>query len=191
MLIKKSDPRQKKLIFNALVGGGIVIMACDTIYGFVGVSGDTDDRIRTVKRRRKGKPFIALMPDLAWLPRFTDVFLPEKLKAYWPGPLTLIVPAKQGGTIALRIPRDSTLRWLLRRIDRTLNSTSVNVEGQTAMHKIADIIPAFESHVDLVVDSGDLDDGEPSTMLDLSQSPYRIVRQGALSIDLEAIQEDR
>src|SRR6056297_4106903 len=84
--------------------GGVVIMPCDTIYGFIGRYPDTDLRIRTIKGRGETKPFLVLSSK-AHLKSLTNQKIPEKFSRYWPGPLTLILTAKTGGkTVAVRIP---------------------------------------------------------------------------------------
>jgi len=89
--------------------------------------------------------------------------------------------------VALRVPADPRLRSLLERLDRPLYSTSVNRSGQPALWRVADILGEFEAAVDLVVDAGDLPGRLPSTIVDVSRRPFRILRQGALSIPPEAL----
>jgi len=91
------------------------------------------------------------------------------------------------GSVALRVPADPRLRLLLQRLDRPLYSTSVNRSGQPALWRITDILGEFETGVDLVVDAGDLPGRLPSTIVDVSQHPFRVLRQGALSIPPEAL----
>ncbi len=169
----------------------MAILECDTIYGIVGIAGRTDARIRALKDRNEGKNFIALIPDRSWVGRLTDMPLPEALGRYWPGPLTLIFPAKTGGTVALRVPRDAFLRKLIEEIGEPLNSTSVNLQGRPSLNRMAEILPAFEARVDLIVDSGDLENRKPSTIVDLTGRPFRIIRPGALDLSDPAILEDR
>lgn len=157
-------------------------MMCDTIYGFVGIHPDAHDRIAGLKKREAGKPFLVLIPDVSWLHRFSDRELPEALRAYWPGPLTLIFRSRTGGTIALRVPEDDLLRNLMRLLRKPLISTSVNRSGEPPACRIDEIVRKFEAQVDLVVDSGDQEEGVPSTILDLTATPFRLIRQGRLVI---------
>jgi L-threonylcarbamoyladenylate synthase len=175
------DPNLLDNLVQALDSGRVVIMPCDTIYGLVGVVPDTEDRIRELKGRQE-KSFLQLIPDLGWLPHYSDGVLPEELKAYWPGALTIIFPAKKAGTVALRIPDDSLLLRVMSVLKRPLFSTSVNTSGQPALWRIDDILSAFESRVDLVVTAGDRPQGVPSTIVDITQKPYRLLRQGAVSL---------
>jgi L-threonylcarbamoyladenylate synthase len=186
MTIAAADPRLVDRLADCLAAGGVLIMPCDTIYGIVGPAPASQDRIRELKGRGE-KSFLQLIAGPHWLPRFAVPAVPDRLSGYWPGPLTLIFPTGEG-SVALRVPADERLRRLLERLDRPLFSTSVNRSGQPALWRIADILGEFETAVDLVVDAGDLPGRLPSTIVDLSQRPYRVLRQGALSIPPEALQ---
>ncbi len=165
--------------------GDLAILPCDTIYGIVGAAPATEQRIRRLKGRGK-RPFIQLIPSASWLCRFTEVSLPASLQSYWPGPLTIIFPgstALEGNqTVALRLPADTFLQELLFELDCPLYSTSVNLSGGEALWKIGDIIAAFAQEVGFIIDAGDLPGQSSSTILDICQKPYQIIRQGALQL---------
>lgn len=157
-------------------------MPCDTIYGLVGVAPDTEERIRAVKGRGEDKPFLQLVAGSAWVGRLSPAEVPLSLARHWPGPLTVILPARAGGTVAVRVPGSEFLRELIDAVGRPLYSTSVNRAGQPALWRVSQILAEFEGEVDLVVDGGDLPGAAPSTIVDASSSPRRIVRRGALEI---------
>jgi len=175
------DPKLLDGLVEVLQSAGVVIMPCDTIYGFVGVAPQTQAKIRELKGRQE-KSFLRLIPDLQWLPRYTGASLPSKLKPYWPGALTVIFPAKKTGTVALRIPDDPLLLQVMRRLDRALFSTSVNLSGKPPLWQIEDICSAFETRVDLVVAAGDRPQGIPSTIVDITERPYRLLRRGEVDL---------
>jgi L-threonylcarbamoyladenylate synthase len=187
MRIAVTDPALPSRLLEVLAGGGVVIMPCDTIYGIVGIAPASEPRIRALKSREQ-KSFLQLIASADWLSRFSDIELAQGLSALWPGPLTLIVPARGSSrTVALRVPDDPLLRELLQELDRPLYSTSVNRSGEPALWRIEDIAAAFESSIDLLVDAGDLEGRLPSTILDLTSSPFRILRQGALQVPQELL----
>jgi L-threonylcarbamoyladenylate synthase len=175
------DPKLFEVLSRVLEGNGVVIMPCDTIYGLVGIAPDTDEKIRKLKGREE-KSFLRLIPDRQWLSRYTVCDLPEELTSYWPGALTVIFPAKKRGTVALRIPDDPLLLKVMTSLGQALFSTSVNVSGAPALWRIADILPAFENRVDLVVDAGDRPRGVPSTIVDITERPFRLLRRGAVDL---------
>jgi L-threonylcarbamoyladenylate synthase len=187
MRVAVTDPTLPSRALEVLAGGGVVIMPCDTIYGIVGVAPASEVRIRLLKGREQ-KSFLQLIASADWLSRFTDLRLPKALEALWPGPLTLIVPARSAaGTLALRVPDDPLLRELLQELQQPLYSTSVNRTGEPPLWRIPDIAEAFEELVDLVVDAGDLQGRLPSTILDVTARPFRILRQGALEVPQELL----
>ena len=175
------DPKLLDALVEVLQSAGVVVMPCDTIYGFVGIAPQTEGRIRELKGRQE-KSFLRLIPDLNWLPRYTNKRLPRELRSYWPGALTVIFPAKDAGTVALRIPDDPLLLQLMRRLNRALFSTSVNASGKPALWRIRDILSTFESRVDLVVTAGDRPEGVPSTIVDITETPFRLLRRGAVDL---------
>lgn len=182
MVIQEGSRELWPISRRVLKGGGVAILPCDTMYGIVGMVPGTDDRIRRIKGRGEEKPFLQLLADASWVKRLSEVKIPKALEAYWPGPLTLIIPLTSGGTVGVRVPASTFLTDLIRTIDVPLFSTSVNRAGSPPLWKIAEIIEQFESEVDMVVDGGDLPHSTPSTIVDVTSRPYRVLRQGELHI---------
>lgn len=92
------------LIIQALADNEVIIMPCDTIYGFVGAAPQTHSRIADLKKRKE-KRFLQLIPN-SDISSFSPDVLPQKLKDFWPAPLTLIVHDFLGDTVALRYPNE-------------------------------------------------------------------------------------
>jgi L-threonylcarbamoyladenylate synthase len=180
------DPKLLDTLVKVLSSGGVAIMPCDTIYGFVGAAPDTEARIRKLKGRQD-KSFLRLIPAPEWLPQYTNRALPEELKPYWPGALTVIFPAKKTGTVALRIPDDALLLQVMNRLGKALFSTSVNRSGEPPLWRIDEILSAFQNKVDLIVMAGDRPESVPSTIIDVTARPYRLLRRGAVSIPNELL----
>jgi L-threonylcarbamoyladenylate synthase len=169
--------------------GGIAIAPCDTMYGIIGIVPDSESRIRTVKERGEDKPFLQLISDVTWVRRVAGAEPPPALARHWPGPLTLIIPVVSAGpftrnlrTVAVRVPDSAWLRDLIQRLDAPLYSTSVNRAGQDPLWKISEIRAAFECDVDLIVDGGNLGRNVPSTIVDASSRPFKVVRHGVLEM---------
>lgn len=181
-VISAAEPGLHEALSRVLGARGLVVMPCDTIYGIVGVAPETEGRIRSLKGRAETKPFIHLIPDPGWIRSLARVAPSPGILSLWPGPLTLILPAISGGTVALRLPDDELLRSLMREIGQPLYSTSVNRAGERPLSVIADIVAALGPLVDLIVDAGDRGEGIASTIVDLTALPGRVVRQGALRV---------
>jgi len=188
MVIKKNNPCSFQILVNKLKESGTAIIPCDTIYGIVGIAPFTEKKIKRIKKIHHNKSFIQLIPSVKWLKLITDLKFPEIFASFWPGPLTLIFPYHTGkNKVAIRIPQDAFLQKLLEKIGAPLFSTSVNKTGYAHLYRIKDIIKNFEKKVDLILDSGDLTDRSPSTIVDLTASPYRLIRQGILKIPPELL----
>ena len=178
MLLKRSNESRLKLK-EYLRLGEVVVMACDTIYGFIGRVPDTEDLIRAIKGRDEKSPFLQLISDtsaleaVAVLPRETDIL------NLWPGPFTFVFQLIEGGNVAFRIPEDTSLRSLIRDLGFPLYSSSVNRSGRPSMNTPSDIEAEFGNETALIEDSGLIFEGQSSTVVDLTASPYRILRQGA------------
>ncbi len=168
---------------SLLKSSQVIIAPCDTIYGFLGAVPDTDQAIRDIKGRGETKPFLQLIRS-EWIDELTPTVIDDRLKQLWPGPLTLIVENFQGSTTAFRVPQDDFLLELLSNVGRPLYSTSVNRSGEAPMHSLGDIIDAFADQVELIIDGGDIA-GEPSTILDITVTPWKVLRQGACRVPTE------
>lgn len=185
MVLAAADAGSLRALAALLASGGVAIIPCDTIYGIVGATAEAEARIRDMKGRGEDKPFLRLVADASWVRELTGRPAPPRLARHWPGPLTLVLPAAQGGTLALRVPATPWLRTLIEGLGRPLASTSANRTGEPALWRVRDIAAEFGREVDLVLDGGDLPDAEPSTIVDASRRPYRILRAGALRVPPE------
>jgi L-threonylcarbamoyladenylate synthase len=172
-------------VVQTLARGGVAIIPCDTMYGIVGAAPDTEQRIRRVKGRGETKPFLQLIARASWIAELSDQPLPPVFSRYWPGPLTLVFPARAGGTVALRLPDSPFLRRLMETVGRPFYSTSVNRAGEDPIFDITRIKAEFEPDVDLILDAGNLPPGPPSTLVDITRRPYKILRTGAVAIPPE------
>jgi L-threonylcarbamoyladenylate synthase len=181
LLAKNSSPTLE-ILAQALRQNQVAIIPCDTVYGFVGRSPDTDAAIRAIKGRGEDKPFISFIEKPADIAFFGALSPEPALLDFWPGPLTIILPTRSGPTVALRCPDDPWLGELLRLCGFPLFTTSVNRSGRPLLTRVSDMAAEFESEVACVVDGGDLPQALPSTLLDATKKPYRILRQGGLVV---------
>jgi L-threonylcarbamoyladenylate synthase len=179
MVLAAADPDSFPTLVRILAGGGVVIAPGDTMYGLIGIAPDAEDRLRQVKGRGEDKPFLQLIADHSWIRRISDLPLPPRLARFWPGPLTLVFPARGGGTAALRVPDHPFLRYLLLSLDRPLYSTSVNRAGSPPLHSVEEMRRELGDAVDAIYDAGDQVPGAPSTLLDVTRRPFTILREGA------------
>lgn len=199
MRLQKSDPCSIELCAAALLRGEVLIIPTDTVYGFSGIVPESEERIRRIKGRDETKPFIQLLADPEDLALYSDSLLPPVIRALMPGALTVIVKnsiknaepfvsagasAGCAGTTAFRCPDDDWLRVLIRKCGKPLYSTSVNRSGFPVLTDIDIMEKEFGAEVFYIVDGGEKKDALPSTIVDLSGGTPKIIRQGAVRIDL-------
>ena len=133
-----------------------------------------------------------LIGDESQLAQVVDGELPALAQAliarFWPGPLTLILPAlphlptvltASGTTIGVRIPDQPFLRELARQAG-PLASSSANRSGGAECRTGAEVLAQLDGRIPLLVDGGVSPHGQASTVLDLTTTPPRILREGPL-----------
>ena len=172
--------------------GGVVVYPADTIYGLGcdPFNPEAVSRLMALKGRDEGKGCLVLIPDNHWLDRLASE-VPSAGRAlcerFWPGPLTVVTRAlstlpggiRSGrGTVGLRRPRNPFLEAWLELLESPLVSTSANRSGQPYVGDPTVLRNLFGPGVDLFLDAGELPQSLPSTVVDLTTSPFRVLRAG-------------
>lgn len=189
MILNREDSRVRAQLLETLASGEVAIFPCDTIYGFVGRVPDTDSKIRSIKGRGETNPFLMLVGSVAQAVALSNTPLDPRVTSLWPGPLTVVVQSGET-TSAVRLPDDPFLSGVVEELGMPIYSTSVNRSGSSPLWRIAEIVAEFESDVNLIVDDGDRPAGMPSTILDLTRTPYQILRQGAFEVPASLLGRD-
>ena len=182
--------------------GGVIAFRTDTFYGLGAdpFNAAAVARIRELKGREENKPILLLLSDANVADRFiadrSKVF-EEVARKFWPGPLTIVGAAVSNlppeitadtGTVGVRVPADDDVRQLVRACGGALTATSANPSGREPARFAEEVSEYFGDRIDLVVDGGEVTATEPSTVLDVTTSPPRIVREGAIkSADLHRV----
>ena len=167
--------------------GSVLLVPTETVYGLVCSWHDRAARTRIyeLKHRSENKPFAAFIPDLASLP--PEAVLPDTAaclaQKFCPGPITLVVPERNGGTFGFRIPDHPFIRELLKEYGGALASTSANYSGQEPARNVEYALNSIDGEVDLAVDGGALPPDSPaSTVVQVfADSDWKILRQGPIS----------
>ena len=173
--------------------GGLVVYPTETFYGLGALlaSAEAVARLAAAKLRPDGKPLPLVAADLAMARAVAAAFPPlaERLAArFWPGPLTLVLPAAPGlppevaggGTVGVRVPGSAPARELSRLAGGPITSTSANPSGGPPVTRPGDLDPALLSRVDAVLDGGEVPGGLPSTVVVLGPNGPRLLRAGAV-----------
>jgi len=174
---------------------GVVIYPTDTTYVF-GVNALDEGmvvKLFDLKGRDYSKPFHVVVSDLQMAEEFAYISDSAiKLAKYFlPGPLTLVLSRKATisdllvaglPTVGIRIPNNQICLELVRKANVPLTNTTANVNGGTNPYAIDEVTISGNdmTQVDLILDQGSLPLRSPSTMIDLSVSPPKIIREGPI-----------
>lgn len=174
--------------------GGAIVYPTDTLYalGANAMEPQSVERVFKIKNREREKPLPIAVRNINWAKELSFIYKKEErfLNKVWPGTMTVILPKRNvvpdiltagKPSVAMRIPKHDFVERLLARFGYPITSTSANVSGQAPSRKISDIIRLFEKaeyQPSLIIDSGDLPESEPSTIVDLIGSQPKILRVG-------------
>lgn len=187
---------------DLLQAGEVVAIPTETVYGLAGdaTNGAAVARIFEAKGRPRFNPLIAHVADIAMAERI-GIFDPLSRKlaeTFWPGPLTLVLPLKQGSgihplvtagleTIALRMPRGFG-GALIARLGRPLAAPSANMSGKISGTSAEAVAADLGDRIPLVVDGGATPVGLESTIVKVDNGALRLLRPGGVAAeDIEAV----
>lgn len=190
------DEKCLKEAVNAINNEKIIVGDTDTVPGlFAACTANGVLQLNTIKER-SDKPYLLLIGCRDVLVSFIKQPLSpavEKLaEHFWPGPLTLILPAQEDvpsylhrhGGIAVRIPEHAYIRELAHQCKGVL-STSANLAGQETPKNVGDVSEKIMNVAALVLHNGTTQsEGQPSTILDATGDRIKVIREGAISIEM-------
>jgi len=183
-----------------LARGGLLAYPTETVYGLGSRAVEADvAALATLKGRPAGKPFLLLISDRAMAEAQGLAFNESAdalARAFWPGPLTLVLPGGSGrlpdllrgpeGGIAVRWTSHRAIARLVASLGEPLTSTSANLPGSQPAPGAAAIARDFGAAADagrlLVLDGGVLGNRPPSTVVDCTRRGARLVREGAVTL---------
>ncbi len=191
--------RNAASVAEHLRSGGLVAYPTETVYGFgCALRRDALAALAALKSREGVKPFLLLVGDARELSGVAWTESGRRLAAaVWPGPLTLALQAEEGaypagvlspgGTVAVRVSPHPAVQAILHSLPRPLTSTSANLPGASPARdaeEVAAVLRALgRAESVLVVDGGRLPPSAPSTLVDCSREPPRVLRLGALPLE--------
>jgi len=194
---KTPETSKMKQITSALKLGKVVVLPTDTSYGLCADALNTQaiEKIFDIKQRSRRKPISVIMRDLEMIKGITWVQQREEkvLDHYLPGPFTFILNRKEvmpgslnleGDSIGVRMPSNLIIKGIMQEIDFPITATSANISGEKSVYSIKTLLKKFakqEVKPDLVVDAGKLPKIKPSTIVDLTSNPPRVIREGPVA----------
>ena len=201
--VKPSNPESwENMIMETqkvLKGGGVIAFPTDTFYGLGANPYNTKavDKIYSIKGRDPEKPLLLLIDSILKLDDMVEEISEASAKlieSFWPGPLTMLFKPKHTipknittGLIGIRQPGNSLTRKILAGLNYPLTAPSANISGEDPTTTAEQVKDRLGNKVNLILDAGICRGGEPSTLVDTTQTPVRLVRAGA--INFKSIQE--
>ena len=177
----------------AIQRGGVVAVPTDALYMLMADPFNLHavGQVFVAKGREVHRSLPILVSDLLMAEELAAE-LPARFfllaRRFWPGPLTIIVPASASiplkvtgntGRLAMRQPRSMVANALLERLGHPLVSTSANISGQPTCRSGIDVFGTMDGRLDLVLDGG-VCPGGPGTTIDITQPAWRVVKEGTI-----------
>lgn len=195
-IISSNDSQALQLAAETLKNGGIIVFPTETVYGVGAVLDDEDaiKRIYEIKGREFNKPLLIHISKMAHvfdLSRYVSDKVSDLMKTFWPGYLSIILEAScavpkvaisYGYTVGLRMPSNKFFRDLSALVG-PIAATSANLSGKKDPLTCEEAQNYLKDSIDLYVDDGPVEKGLPSTVIDMTLNPPKILRVGAVGVD--------
>jgi L-threonylcarbamoyladenylate synthase len=188
-------------ILSFLRAGGVIGFPTDTAYG-LGADPFSESAVRRIfeiKGRAEDKPILLLVNSIEMaqsIATLSDAALAVAAR-FWPGPLTMILPARPNvlsivtagtGTVGVRWGGAAFAGSLISAWDQPITATSANRSGMESAVTAAEVQLQLQDRLAMLVDGGSLPVRGGSTLLDLTQTPPKVLRRGPVSeAELEAL----
>jgi len=189
-------------VVQELKKGKVIICPTDTVYGLIADATNKKavEKIFKIKKRPKSKSLPIFVKDFKMAKKLAEIDKNQEkfLKKAWPGKTTAVLKLKienslkiencklkiygiGKNTVALRIPDYKLINALLKKLNHPLAETSANISGRPPSVNIKEVLEQFtlrraEGQPDFIIDVGDLPKNKPSKVIDLTQSPPKVLR---------------
>lgn len=198
----KTKKQLIRLAADVLAGGGLIVVPSDTIYGLA-VDASNEKAVNKLfdfKSRIPGKAISVFVSDFEMAKKYVKISKKNLniLKKILPGPYTAVLPSchklvksleSEKGTLGIRIVKNDFISNLLKKFGRPITATSANMSGQSPHYFVSSFLNSLsekkKKEIDLIVDFGKLPRRKPSTVIDLTTSKIKILRQGDFKLSEE------
>jgi L-threonylcarbamoyladenylate synthase len=183
-----------------ILAGEPVAVPTETVYGLAAdaTNAEAVARIYDAKGRPTFNPLIVHVNDLVAAERIGvfDEAARALAEQHWPGPLTLVVPLREGSeiapivtaglpTIGLRVPAPPAMQALLRGTGRPLAAPSANASGSISPTRADHVRKSLGGRIPLIIDGGATERGLESTIVAATDGSLRLLRRGPIEVDAE------
>jgi len=195
LFLSTSDPNWLSIARQTVEDRGLVIFPTDTVYG-IGCRVDDPaaiERLYLIKGRPEQKAIPVLIGEAAHMENVCGA-VPENvyplIERFWPGALTIVLPRSPAlpatlgplATVGVRMP-DHPVALALLRAAGPMAATSANLSGTVEAHTALEASDQLGDQVELILDGGETPGGVPSTVVDLTQPDFPILRVGPITAE--------
>ncbi len=181
---------------SILKTGGLVIFPAACLYGLGAnaLSENAVDKVFQLKQRPRNNPILVLIKNMDQLDRLVTT-IPDNARilmdCFWPGGLTLVFDAADGISskltagqhkLGIRLPGHPVAKALVNKVDFPVTGTSANLSGRSGCTRIPGLSSEIIEKADLILDAGPVQGGTGSTVVDVTCTPPRVLRQGAVPV---------
>ncbi|MCB9438311.1 MAG: threonylcarbamoyl-AMP synthase [Anaerolineales bacterium] len=193
VVMPASDPNTVTVAAEFLTAGQLIVMPTDTVYGVAArLSDDAILRLYLAKERPPDKAIPILLSsvdDVEQVAQPMPSYLRAMAQRFWPGPLTLVLPKRDGlpqrvsalPTVGVRVPDNATAQAIIRAAGGALAVTSANRSGQPAARTVQEAIEQLGDSIALAIDGGRCELEIASTVAAIEGRTVRVVREGPIT----------
>lgn len=183
---ERFSPEELQRPAATLAQGGLVAFPTETVYG-IAVNGDeaaSVERLRGLKERDAAKPLSLHIADADDLKRYVET-VPEiarrLIHRFWPGPVTLVLRARDGEFLGCRLPSHPVARELIRQAACPVLAPSANLAGAPPALDASEVLRVFDGKIDALVDAGTVPIRQASTVVRIDGDEFEILREGLVN----------
>lgn len=196
MCLVKETKNVIKSAIEKLESGKLVSIMAETVYGLAVDASNTKaiNLLYKTKNRSKKNPLIIHVDSIKMSESIgiLDKDFYKLAKTFWPGPLTIIVKKKKSAplsevvnskldTVGIRIPNSKIFLKIINKLKKPIAAPSANLSGYISSTRAQHVLKSFGDKISLIIDSGKCKFGLESTIVNLSEKPYKIERLGIIS----------
>lgn len=181
-----SDAQRLAEAARIVQAGGLVAFPTETVYGLAADATNPQAiaRLNRVKGRPPEKPYSWHVHSVEQVQALVGTIPPlgrRLIEQYWPGPLTIVLPARDGTTIGLRLPDHPITLAFLRACRVPVVAPSANRSGMSPPTNAEQVVAGLDGEIDAVIDAGPTTLSRESTVVQVLEHRVQILREGAIS----------
>ncbi|MFC4348451.1 L-threonylcarbamoyladenylate synthase [Kordiimonas lipolytica] len=197
-VVSETENGAVSLAVQHLAAGNLVAIPTETVYGLAADATEYSavQQIYEAKGRPSFNPLICHVADIEMAKKIVTVspLAAKLMEIYWPGPLTLVLPARPDSpiaapvsagldTLAVRCPKKAVTREIIKELGRPIAAPSANPSGKLSPTCAADVLAGLDGKLPLIIDAGDAPEGIESTIIGVKDEKLYLLRPGTITAD--------